>query len=513
MPAQRMTMRKTREIIRLRLGKNLSQQQVAQNCNCSQSTVHDCMARVKLAGLSWPLPEELDDEKLQQMLYPKSLAASHKPEPDYKQVHLEFAKKGVTLELLWQEYRQQYPEGYGYSQFCDLYGKWRSKLDISMRQTHVPGEKLFVDFAGQTVEIIDPETGEVRPCPVFVAAMGFSSFTYAEVTESQDKDDWIKAHENACDFLGGVPRVWVPDNLKSGVKKPCFYDPEINPSYQELADHYDAVVLPARVRKPKDKAKVENAVLQVERWVIAPLRKQSFFSIAEANQAVRERLDWLNARKLSMLDESRRTLFEKFDKAKLKPLPQRPFQRSDWKLRVSVNIDYHIVFDFHYYSVPCQLIREKVDVRATLFTLECFHNGRRVASHVRSYIKGGFTTLDAHRPVSHRQYAGWTPERMLNWASTVGPITAQTVGAIMQNKRHPEQGYRAAMGVIRLADRYGKQRVEQACQRAHELKSHSYRTIESILKNSLEQQVLPNTPSTQYPSIEHENIRGEEYYN
>lgn len=512
MPAHKIAMRKAREILRLRWGQKLSQKDVAVSCNCSQSTVHDCLARAKLAGLVWPLPDELDDEKLEAVLYPKGGAQKSKSKPDFKKIHLEVGKKGVTLELLWQEYRVGQPDGYSYSRFCELYHRWRTELDVSMRQVHVPGEKLFVDFAGQSVDIIDPKTGEVIPHPVFVSAMGVSSLTYAEVTEAQDLKSWLRAHENAMRYLGGVPHVWVPDNLKVGVTHPCYYEPEINPSYKELADHYDAVVLPARVRKPKDKAKVENAVLQVERWLLAPLRKQQFFSVAEANQALWERLEWLNNRRMSKLDESRRTLFEKVDRPALKPLPDRPFQLGEWKRNVAVNIDYHFEFDRHYYSVPCSLIRKRVDVRATAFTLECFHKGRRVATHIRSYFKGGVTTSDEHRPKTHRDYAGWTPSRLIQWASTVGPQTAEAVRAIMLSKRHPEAGYRASLGVIRLADRYGKDRVEQACEKARAINSVTYRSINSILKTGFDQLPLPE-PTAPYQSIEHENIRGKDYYN
>jgi transposase len=505
-------MRKAREIIRLRWEQNLSQKDVAVSCNCSQSTVHDCLARARLAGLGWPLPDELDDEKLESLLYPKRPGGKIKPKPDFKDIHLELGRKGVTLELLWQEYRHVHPDGYGYSQFCALYHRWRSELDVSMRQVHVPGEKFFVDFAGQSIEVIDPQTGEATAHPVFVGAMGLSNLIYAEATEGQEMKSWLRAHENAMRYLGGAPWVWVPDNLKVGVKHPCYYEPEINPSYKELADHYDTVVLPARVCKPKDKAKVENAVLQVERWVLAPLRKQRFFSLAEANQAIGERLEWLNNRRLSKLEESRRTLFEKFDRPALKPLPSRPFQMGQWKRNVAVNIDYHVDFEGHLYSVPCSLIGKRIDVRATGFTLECFYKGRRVASHMRSYFRGGTTTVEEHRPKTHRDYAGWTPSRLMQWASTVGPQTAEAVQTIMLNKRHPEEGYRASLGVIRLADRYGKERVEKACDKARAIKSVTYRSIHSILKTGFDQLPLPEPPAP-YEPIEHENIRGKDYYN
>lgn len=514
MPAHRISMRKTKEIIRLRWEQKLSQKCVAESCNCSQSTVHDCLVRTRQAGLSWPLPENMDDEQLEALLYPKVPKGElkPKPKPDFKTIHLELAKKGVTLELLWQEYRAVHPDGYSYSQMCHLYRKWRDSLDISMRQVLVPGEKLFIDFAGKKVEVIDPQSGEVTEHDVFVATMGVSNYTYAEVVESQDMKSWLRAHENAMRFYGGAAVVWVPDNLKVGVTHPCFYDPEINPSYKELADHYGAVVLPARVRKPKDKARVENGVQQVERWCLAPIRNQQFFSITEANQALRQRLQWLNNRKLTKLDDTRLSLFDKVDKPALKPLPNRPFRMGQWKRNVAVNIDYHFEFDRHYYSMPFTLIRKRIDIRVTFHTLECFHKGKRIFTHVRSYIKGGITTIDEHMPKSHRDYAGWTPTRLINWASTVGPATAEAVRLIMQSKRHPEQGYRSSLGVIRLADRYGKQRLEKACHRAKEINSVTYGSINSILKTGFEQMPLPKPEQPQLP-IDHENIRGEQYYN
>jgi len=360
--------------------------------------------------------------------------------------------------------------------------------------------------------VIDPGTGEVHEAAVFVAALGASNFTYAEVLESQALRHWLDAHVRVFEFLGGTPQVLVPDNLKAAVSKPSFYDPDINPSYQDLADHYGCVVIPARVRKPRDKAKVENAVLQVERWVLAPLRNQRFFSVAEANKAVRERLTWLNERALSKLDASRRTLFLELDKPALKPLPAARFEIPEWRLNAGVNIDYHIEFDGHYYSVPYPLVQKRVDVRATASTVECFHNGQRVASHPRSYVRGKHSTINEHRPRTHRLLAEWTPSRLVRWASTVGPETAQAVEAVMANRRHPEQGFRTALGIIRLADRFGKERLERATERARHLGALNYRTIHSLLKTGLDQQPLQSAAGPS-PALQHENVRGPDYYN
>ena len=511
MPAHRTTMRKTREILRLRWGKRLAGRQVARSCRISPSTVGDCVARAKAAGLSWPLPEDLDDAALEELLYPPQQGRPERPLPDFPKVYRELKHKGVTQELLWLEYKAQHPDdGYQYSQFCALYRAWRTELDVVMRQEHIAGEKLFVDYAGLKMELVDPKTGEVRKVPIFVAALGASNYTYAEAQEAEDLRSWIAGHIRAFEFYGGVTTVTVPDNLKVGVTKACFYEPDINPTYLELAKHYDTVILPTRVRKPRDKAKVENAVLQVERWVIAPLRKQTFFSLDEINDAIQQRLEWLNNRPLSRLEGTRRSLFEEMDRPALKPLPRRRFETPEWKPDVGVNIDYHIEFDRHYYSVPYQLTGKRVDVRATATIVECLYKGKRVASHVRSYRKGGFTTDPAHRPKSHQRMK-WPPSRLVRMASVIGPNTEAMVKEVLERKKHPEQGYRACMGVLRLGKRFGRDRLEAACARAITIQAYTYRSIESILKTGLDAQPLEQPQQTEL-ALDHENIRGPGYY-
>ncbi len=505
-------MSKIREILRLRWSLEMSQSEVAGSCNCSASTVARTVELGKKAGLSWPLPENWDDARLQAELYPKLPVAQRRSEPDFKQVHLQLGRKGVTLSLLWQEYRAQCPEGYGYSSFCNLYRKWRGKLEVSMRQSHKPGEKLFVDYAGQRPLVYNALTGEAKKVSIFVAALGVSQLIYAEATEDEKLPSWMKSHQNAFDFYGGVTEVLVPDNLKSAVTKPCFYDPDINRSYKELADHYGTVVLPARIRRPKDKAKVENAVLQVERWVLAPLRNQKFFSLSELNTAMGEKLDQLNSKPLTGLEQSRQELFEQTDKLELSPLPLKRFRLSEWKLNRGVNIDYHVEFEGHRYSVPYRLIRQRVDIRATDTTVECLHNGVRVAAHRRSFVKGGFSTIPEHRPKSHQEYSEWSPERLVRWAGTVGLQTARAVHAVLGAKRHPEQAYRAALGIIRLEKRFGKERLEKACARSLTLRSPCYKTISSMLKTKMEDHRLPYETSPQVAPIEHENLRGPTYY-
>jgi transposase len=370
-----------------------------------------------------------------------------------KLIHRELSRKGVTLALLWQEHAADNPgDHYSYSWFCELYRRWASSVEISMRQDHKAGEKLFTDFAGQTIPIVDRETGEITQAEVFVAAHGFSSYTYAEAVASQELPNWIGAHVRAFDFFGGTPEILVPDNLKAGITHACRYEPDVNTTYWDMASHYSCAVIPARVRKPRDKAKVENAVLQVERWVIAPLRNRTFGSIGEANTAIAERVEWLNNRKMKVLDASRAELFEAHDLPELRPLPERPYEFATWK-KARVNMDYHIEVEGHYYSVPYQLTREKVEARITERTIEVFHRGKRVTSHVRSFVKGRATTIHDHRPASHRAHLEWTPSRIVAWAEETGPATASLVDEIMRRKPHPEMGYRSCLGIIRLQER------------------------------------------------------------
>jgi len=511
----RMSMRKAREILRLKWGLELSNRDAARSCRVSPATVTDCLSRAKAAGLSWPLPENVGDEALEANLYPHDATPKSRALPDFQRVFREMAKRGVTLQLLWQEYKLDHPDdGYQYSQFTVLYQEWAKQLDVVMHQHHRAGEKLFVDYAGQTIAVINPNTGKVSEQPVFVAALGASSYTFARACEGQDLRSFIDAHVHTYAYIGGVTEVTVPDNLKAGVTKPCFYDPEINPTYQEMAEHYGTVIIPARVRKPRDKAKVENAVQQVERWVLAPLRNQQFFSVAEANRAILERLDWLNNRPFQKLDGSRRSLFEELDKPALKPLPTTPYEMAEWKTNVAVNIDYHVEFDAHYYSVPYVLVGKRVDIRATRRIVECFCKGRRIASHVRGAKRHGYSTNDEHRPKSHQRYAQWPPSRLVHWGASIGPATGAVITQVLASKPHPEQGYRSALGVLRLGKVYGKERLEKACARAQAIGSSSYQSIKSILKTGFDLQPPELAPQTKPEQLilTHENIRGPNYY-
>lgn len=518
MPRERVSMRKIREVLRLKWGLGLSERQVAQSCDMGRSTVADYLERAEVAGLSWPLPEDLDDGALETRLFPPVKEIKHKsqPTPNWEHVHQELKRKGVTRLLLWREYLAEYPEGYSYCTFTVKYREWKQGLNVTMRQDHKAGEKLFVDYAGMTVAITNAETGEISETQVFVAVLGASNYTYAEVTRSQKLEDWLASHRCAFEFFGGVPEVVVPDNLKSGVTSPCYYEPELNWAYAELAQHYDVAVLPTRVRKPRDKAKVETGVKIVEEQVLAPLRNRTFFSLHEANEALNKLLIELNDKPFQKLPGSRKSLFEQLEKPVLRPLPVEPYVLAAWK-KAKVNVDYHIEMDGHYYSVPFQFARQQVDVRLTLNTLEVYQQGKRIASHRRLpdllQHRGRHSTFTEHMPKAHQKYLEWTPGRIITWAEKTGECTAKVVEEILASRPHPEQGYRSCMGIIRLAKTYGHSRLEAACRRACHFRAFSYKSIESILKNNLDREPLPDTAKERDGKVHtHANIRGATYY-
>jgi len=513
MAGKRLSMRKIREILRLRWGEGLSLRQVAMSVGASPSTVHDFECRARAARLGWPEAEGLDEEDLEGMLFAPEGPPGERSGPDFEEVHRELRRKGVTLSLLWHEYKLSHPEdGYQYSRFCELYRRWREKVDVVMRQEHKAGDKVFVDWSGDGIEIVDRETGEVREAPVFVAALGASGYTYAEAAETEQLRDWVRCHVNAFEYFGGVPSAVVPDNTKTAVRRPSYYEPDLNPTYHDMARHYETAVLPARVRKPKDKAKVEGGVLLVQRWILARLRNHAFFSVAEANEAIFALLDELNGRPFQKMEGSRRSEFEAVDRPALKPLPGRRYEYAQWS-SPKVNIDYHVVVEGHYYSVPYQLAHTRVEARYTSTTVEIFLKGRRVASHARSHKRGRYTTAKEHMPKSHRRYAEWTPSRILGWAERSGPHTKRLAERIMESRPHPEQGFRSCLGILRLGKSHGTERLERACERALAIGSTSYRSVESILKNGLDRQLrIPGEEQRKPPPEDHENVRGPGYY-
>ena len=506
-------MRKLKEVLRLdSLG--LSQHQIARSCSISQSTVHEYVSAARAVGVKWPLPETWDDQQIGQMLFPQrptpAVWRKH-PEPDWTHIHQDLqTHKDLTLQLVWQECRENNPDGYAYSRFCDLYRHWLKKLDLVLRQEHRAGEKMFVDYAGATIPIYDPETEERQPGAVFVAVLGASNYTFAEVTLGQDLRNWIGSHIRAFEFFGGVTQILVPDNCKTGVKHPCYYEPDLNPTYREMGAHYGTAIIPARPYRPKDKAKVEVGVQVVQRWIVAALRKRKFFSPDEANQAVAELLTRLNQRRFHKLEGNRATLFAQLDRPALKPLPATRYEFGQWKT-ARVNIDYHIEIERHFYSVPYALVHQEVEARLTAETVEILHRGIRVASHVRSYEPARATTIIEHMPKAHQKHVGWTPSRLIEEAQQTGPYTGQLVEAILAARRHPEMGYRSCLGIVRLAKAYPAERMEAAAQRALRARAYSFQSMDSILKNQLDRLPLTGDAPVQ-PAVEHDNIRGADYF-
>jgi transposase len=514
MSKRKLSMRKINEVARLKAGK-LSNRQIARSCKIARSTVADYLERLKEAGLSWPLPPEMDEEHLDIRLFQRPDVRGRdaaRPLPDWPLIHKELRRKAVTLNLLWQEYRETYPDGYGYSQFCVLHRGWAQTLDVSMRQTHRGGEKLFVDYAGMTMPVVDPPTGETWFAEIFVAALGASQYIYAEATRTQQLPDWIGSHARTFEYLGGVSEIVVPDNLKSGVTKACRYEPDVNPTYANMASYYGVAVIPARPRKPKDKAKVESGVQIVEREILARLRDRTFFSLAELNLAIRELLVAVNNRPFQKLDASRLELFEELDKPVLKPLPSRRYEYGEF-LQPTVNIDYHVEVSGHYYSVPFNLHGQKVDVHLTARMVEALYRGKRVASHVRDDRKGRYTTDPLHMPKAHREHMEWSPSRIIQWAGEIGPHCAQVAEQIIKSRAHPEQGYRACLGIVRLSKSYEPVRVDAACHRALALEVCSYQSIKSILKTGKDSEPLPGDGAALMTcETHHHNIRGRDYY-
>jgi len=515
MPKARLSMRKLTEILRLQ-DAGLSARQIARSCGLARSTVGTHLARLKAAGVRWPLGPEWDEAELERRLFagtitPRSRDAI-RPLADWPAIHKELAGKGVTLKLLWKDYRAEHADGYGYSQFCEHYRRWAKRLDVCLRQTYRAGERMFVDYAGLTMPVHDPHGGSSFEAQVFVAALGASHYLYAEATRTQQLPDWIEAHIHTFEYLQGVPEVIVPDNLRSGIARACRYDPDINPTYQDMATHYGAAIIPARPCRPRDKAKVECGVQVIEREVLAPLRHHTFFSLQELNQAIRQRLEEVNGRRFQKLEVSRHDLFLELDQPALKPLPATRYEYAEF-LKARVNIDYHLEVHGHYYSVPYELRGQQLDVRLSARMVEVLHKGRRVASHQRDDQKGRHTTDRTHMPRAHREHTEWTPSRIIQWAGTLGPFCAQAVERIILSRPHPEQGYRAALGIIRLAKGYSSARLDSACRRALALDVCRYQSIKSILRNGKDLEPLPSErPHATLCPVHHQNVRGAGYY-
>jgi len=511
MPAQRIPMKKITEILRLKYEAKLSHEKIARACGLSKGAVGKYVNLAKVQGLSWPLPQGMSEAQLEAKIFRTQDRPPRLAEPDYAHIHHELKRKGVTLQLLWAEYVERHGDNaLRYTQYCHRYRQWRQAQKRSMRQLHRAGEKLFIDYCGPTVAVVDRSSGEIRQAQVFVAVLGASNYTFAEATWSQELPNWIASHQRAFRFFGGVPELLVPDNLLSAVTKACRYVPEPNQSYLEMARHYHTAILPARPYKPKDKAKAEAGVQLVERWILARLRHHTFFSLGELNQAIQALLEELNTRAFQKLPGSRRSQFESLDKPALKPLPQSAYEYAEWK-QAKPGIDYHIEVNKHFYSVPHRWVGRILDVRTSSAIVEIFHRGQRIASHPRAH-KHGFSTVDEHMPKSHRAHRQWSPGRFLNWAQAIGPATLEVVKRQLQHRAHPEHGYRACLGLLNLARRYSKPRLEAACERALMIHSPSYRSVNSILKQGLDRQPLPRDEDQPSQLPWHANVRGSDYY-
>jgi transposase len=506
-------MRHVREILRLSLDAGLSTRVVGDRIGVGSTTVRDTLKRFARAGLSWPVPATMRDIELEGCLYgvPGVKPGRRKlPEPDWSVVARELKRKHVTLQVLWEEYISEHPDGYRYSRFCDLFRRWEGRLPLVMRQSHDGGEKLFVDYAGDTVPVADRATGEIRRAHLFVAVMGGSSLSFAHATWTEQLADWIDSHNATFAFFGGAAQLLVPDNAKVAVIKACLFDPMVNRSYTDMARHYGTAVLPARPRKPRDKAKVERAVLIVERWLLGRLRNRTFYSLAEVNAGIGECMADLNdTRVLRQFGKTRRQLFEEIDAPNLKPLPAEPWVHAEWK-RCRVGLDYHIACLQHHYSVPHRFARREVEARITARTVEIFLGGERIAVHMRGSGNGRHTTIPEHMPSSHRRYGDWTPAKIREEAIRIGPMLALLVEKIIENRPHPEQGYRSCLGIIGLEKRFGAERLEAAALRALEIQARNYPSVKSILEKGLDR--VPGPASPEREPILHINIRGSGYY-
>lgn len=506
-----LSMRTIRELLRLALTSELSTRNIGRSLGVSHPTVKKYVEAIRSVGLDWASIEKMDDAALKSIIKGTRgrQADINRPLPDYAYVHQELKKRGVTLFLLWQEYKQANPDGYEDTQFRKYYYDFAKKVDVTLRQHHKFGESLFVDYAGQTVPIYDRMTGAVSQAQIFVAVLGGSNYTFAEATADQSLPSWTGSHVRCFAYMGGVPQRVVPDNLKAGVSKACRYEPDINPTYRDLGAYYDIVIMPTRVASPKDKAKVECGVLVVERWILASLRNRKFFSLSELNEAIRELLVKLNQRKFRKIDGSRESVFLTYEKATLKPLPARPWEFSQWQ-KATVNMDYHIELKDHLYSVPYILAHEIVYVRYTSTTVEIFHGNKRVACHAMSLLPNQFTTVHEHMPKSHQEYVGVTPSKLIAQGKGIGVKAGELIEYILNDRKYPPQGYRSCVGIIRLARNYLPARVEGACARALAIGGHSYKSVAAILKSGLDQQPVINKPKQL--TITHENIRGGGYF-
>lgn len=503
-------MRKISEIMRQKFELRHSYRDIASSLNISISTVSDYLSRAKAAGIAWPLPAGITEQELHNKFFlPADNKKGLRPLPNWDETHHELHKKGITLQLLWREYRTQHPDGIGYSNFCHYYSTYKKTINPIMRQRYKAGEKSFVDYSGMKLSWVN-SNGEIIPVDIFVGCLGVSQLIFIEATATQQLYDWISSHINMFEFFGGVTEITVPDNLRSGVTKAHRYDPDINANYQHFAEYYGTAIVPARAASPRDKAKAENAVGIIERQILAPLRNMTFMSLGEINAALKPRLLALNHQQFQKMKTSRWQLFVEIDQPALKPLPPERYQYAEWK-KAKINIDYHFVFEGHYYSVPYKYVGKQVNISATPKTVECFCSGERIAVHQYNPKKYGFTTLEEHMPIAHQEQAKFSVGRIKNWASKIGNNTALFIDHMIASRAFPQQAYRACLGVLRLGGKYGDLRLEKACEKALLVGANRYQQVENILKHNLEEVPVENN-TLNIPLPVHDNIRGPGFY-
>lgn len=501
-----------REILRLKaLGMN--KQETAASVGCSRNTVAEVLRRAEALNLSYPLADEITDSKLAALLYPSATAKPVYKMPDYAYVAKEMMKDGVTLNLLWLEYCEQCLAAgetpYQSTQFNKYYSEYLAKTNATMHLNHKPGEIMQVDWAGDTATVVDTDTGEAIPAYVFVATLPYSGYSYVEAFFSMNQECWTAAHVNAYKYFGGVAKIIQCDNLKTGVVRHGHDEVELNKSYQELAEHYSTAILPARVRSPKDKAFVEGTVGVISTFILAALRNQRFLSLQELNDAIEERLYDFNHKPFQKKDGSRASEFEN-EKPFLLPLPAHPFELSTWKI-ATVGPNYHISVDSMNYSVPYEYIKQKVDVRITRSTIEVFFGGNRICSHVRLYGRQNqYSTTESHMPEKHQQYVQWNGDRFRNWAGKIGIETQTVVSAILSGYKVEQQGYKACMGLLKLADKYTPERLENACRKALTFTPRpSLKNVQAILASGQDKPAESKEPA---PSSQYGFTRGADYY-
>ncbi|MEK7376368.1 MAG: IS21 family transposase [Candidatus Margulisiibacteriota bacterium] len=513
MAKERVSMRKIKEVLRLKHGGNLTMRKIAQICGISRPAVSSYLLRFRASGLTWPLPDEITGDFLEKKLFPcNTIKSSLKAALDYEYMLQEIRRPNVTLEVLWSEYIAANPNGYQYSHFCELYRRYAKTLNYSMRQEHKAGEKNFVDFGSiDDINLTDRFTRETIKAVLFVSVWGASGYLFAKAVRGEDLKSWINVNIDSLEYSGCCPKAIVPDNLKSAVTKACRYEPEINPTYAEFARHYGVAIFPARPYQPKDKSRAENGVKLAKRWLLARLRNRIFHSLDELNAAIFELLEIFNSKKMKKFNKSRKELFEELDKPNALSLPLSRYEYAQWK-QAKVQFNYHVSFEDHYYSVPYTLIHKVVDMRASGGIIEILHKGERVCSHQISYYKNRYTTVKEHMPANHQKYVEWTPERILELAEISGPHVKEIANRMMNKRKFPEQAYRACLGLLRLGNRYSKERLNAACGRAIEYRVDTYHGIAEILDKGLDKVPLESNCRSNSIGINHENIRGGQYW-